>query len=59
MNEEQLNETEEKVLKYTYSDGLKDWRIGDNIGYESRTVRRIRKKAIEKLSKNVLIDMIY
>ena len=54
-----LNEKEEDVVRYTYSDGLIDWRIAYNIGYESRTVRRIRKKALEKLSANVLIDMIY
>ena len=55
----QLNEKEEDVIRYTYSDGLIDWKIASKIGYESRTVRRIRKKALEKLSANVLIDVIY
>lgn len=53
-----LNEKEENVIRYTYSDGLIDWKIASKIGYESRTVRRIRKKALEKLSTNVLIDMV-
>lgn len=55
----ELNEKEEDVIRYTYSDGLIDWKIASKIGYESRTVRRIRKKALEKLSANVLIDVIY
>jgi DNA-directed RNA polymerase specialized sigma subunit len=54
-----LNEKETDVIKYTYSDGLTDWKIASKMIYDSRTVRRIRKKALEKLSANVLIDVIY
>lgn len=54
-----LNTTEMDVIKYTFSDGLTEWKIGNKLGYESRNVRRIRKSALEKLSLNVLIDVVY
>ena len=55
----ELTDTEKEVIGYMYRDGLRDWKIGQLIGYDARTVRRKKQGALKKLSVNVRNYMLY
>lgn len=55
----ELTDTEKEVIRYMYRDGLRDWKIGQLIGYDARTVRRKKQGALKKLSVNVRNYMLY
>lgn len=53
IKEAELTDIEEKIIRYMYKDGLQDWKIGDKVGYNRRSIWKVRKKIFEKLKKGI------
>lgn len=49
IEESELTDTEMKVIKYMYKDGLRDWKIGQCIFCSTRSVWNYKEKAFGKL----------
>lgn len=46
-----LSEIETEVMLMYYSDKMKRWQIGNKLGYSEDNISKIKKKALDKLSK--------
>ncbi len=45
-----LSSDEKEIILMFYLDGKRNWQIGQDIGFDERTVRRYKRKAIQKIS---------
>ena len=48
-----LDPLEREVILAFYLDGKPNWRVGEIIGLEERSVRRYKRKAIQKIADNL------
>ena len=48
-----LDPIERDVIIGCYLDGKTNWKVAQELGYEERTIRRKKNRAIEKISKKI------